>query len=100
MDYCKLIIVGNLTRDAEVKQARDSEARYADFTVAVSRNKRKEEKTFYPIRAFGKLGESCTILKKGDRVLVEGQFEVSEYTDENSERRMSYRVVADTYRKL
>ena len=100
MDYSKLIIIGNLTRDAEVKQAKDSEARYADFTVAVSFNKKKDEKTFYPIRAFGKLGESCTILKKGDRALVEGQLEVSAYEDENGERRMTYRVVADTYRKL
>ena len=58
IDYSKLIILGNLTRDAEVKQAKDSEARYADFTVAVSRNKKKDETTFYPIRAFGKLGES------------------------------------------
>ena len=98
MDYTKLIIVGNLTRDAEVKQAKESEARYADFTVAVSRN--KDEKCFFPVRAFGKLGESCNILKKGDRVLVEGEFEVSQYADENGDRRMTYRVVADTYRKL
>jgi single-strand DNA-binding protein len=98
MDYSKLIIVGNLTRDAEVKQAKDSEIRYADFTVAVGR--KKDETTFYPVRAFGKLGESCTILKKGDRALVEGEFEVSQYADENGERRMTYRVVANTYRKL
>ncbi len=81
-----------------MKQAKESEARYADFTVAVSRN--KDEKTFYPVRAFGKLGESCDMLKKGDRVLVEGELEVSEYAAENSDRRMTYRVVADTYRKL
>ena len=98
MDYNKLIIVGNLIRDAEIKQAREGESRYGDFTVAVSRN--GEEKTFYPVRAFGKLGESCEMLKKGDRVLVEGELEVSAYADENGDRRMSFRVVADTYRKL
>lgn len=98
MDYTKLIIVGNLIRDAEVKQAKDSEAKYADFTVAVSR--KEGEKTFYPVRAFGKLGESCDMLKKGDRVLVEGEFEVSTYADENGDRKMAFRVVADTYRKL
>ena len=98
MDYTKLIIIGNLIRDAEVKEAKDSEVKYADFTVAVSR--KEEEKTFYPVRAFGKLGESCDMLKKGHRVLVEGEFEVSAYADENGDRKMSFRVVADTYRKL
>ena len=98
MDYVKLIIVGNLIRDAEIKQARDSDSKYGDFTVAVSR--KAQEKTFYPVRAFGKLGESCGILKKGDRVLVDGEFEISAYADENGDKRMTFRVVADTYRKL
>ena len=98
MDYIKLIIVGNLIRDAEVKQAQDGGSKYADFTVAASRN--GDEKTFYPVRAFGKLGESCEMLKKGDHVLVEGEFEVSSYEDENGGKRMSFRVVADTFRKL
>ena len=98
MDYTKLIIVGNLIRDAEVKQAKESGSKYADFTVAVSR--KEDQKTFYPVRAFGKLGESCEMLKKGDRVLVEGAFEVSSYEDENGDKRMNFRVVADTYRKL
>ena len=98
MDYIKLIIVGNLIRDAEIKQARDSEMKYADFTVAVSG--KAEEKTFYPVRAFGKLGESCDRLKKGSRVLVEGEFEISAYSDENGDKQMTFRVVADTYRKL
>ncbi len=66
--------------------------------MAVSRN--KDEKTFYPVRALGKLSEGCDMLKKGDRVLVEGELEVSKYADENGDRRMTYRVVADTYRKL
>lgn len=98
MDYNKLIIVGNLIRDAEVKQARETGSSYADFTVAVSRN--ENDKAFYPVRAFGKLGESCESLKKGDRILVEGEFEVSSYEDENGGKRMNFRIIADTYRRL
>jgi len=98
MDYIKLIIVGNLIRDAEVKQAQNGGSKYADFTVAVSRN--EEDKAFYPVRAFGKLGESCEMLKKGDHVLVDGEFEVSTYEDENGGKRMNFRIAADTFRKL
>lgn len=98
MDYVKLIIVGNLIQDAEIKQARDSDMKYADFTVATS--SKGEMKVFYPVRAFGKLGEGCEMLKKGDRVLVEGILEISSYSNDSGEKQMTYRVVADTYRKL
>jgi len=62
MDYQKLILVGNATKDAEVQQPKDKTA-YADFTLAVSRT--KELKTFFPVRVFGKLAETCEMVKKG-----------------------------------
>ena len=97
MDYQKLILVGNATKDAEVQQPQGKTA-YADFTLAVSRT--KELKTFFPVRVFGKLAESCQTLKKGAEVLVEGKLDVSEYTAEDGSKRMSFRILADTYRLL
>ena len=97
MDYEKLILVGNTTRDATVKQPEDKTA-YADFTLAVSRT--KEQKTFFPVRVFGKLAETCERVKKGAKVLVEGRLDISEYTDEEGQKRMTFRVLADTYRLL
>jgi single-strand DNA-binding protein len=97
MDYQKLILVGNATKDAEVKQPKDKTA-YADFTLAVSRT--KEQKTFFPVRVFGKLAETCEMVKKGAKVLVEGKLDISEYTDQEGQKRMTFRVLADTYRLL
>ena len=62
MDYQMIIIVGNATKDAEVKQPEGKTA-YADFTLAVNRT--KEQKTFFPVRVFGKLAETCEMVKKG-----------------------------------
>jgi len=44
-------------------------AAHADFTLGVSRP--KGQTTFFPIRVFGKLAESCENNKKGAKVLVE-----------------------------
>jgi single-strand DNA-binding protein len=92
-----MIIVGNTTKDAEVKQPEGKTA-YADFTLAVSRT--KEQTTFFPVRVFGKLAETCERVKKGAKVLVEGKLDISEYTDEEGQKKMTFRVLADTYRLL
>jgi single-strand DNA-binding protein len=97
MDYQKIILVGNATKDAEVKQPEGKTA-YAYFTLAVSRT--KEQTTFFPVRLFGKLAETCEIVKKGTKVLVEGRLDISEYTNEEDQKRMTFRVLADTYRLL
>jgi len=97
MDYQKLILVGNTTKDAEVKRPKGKTA-YANFTLAVSRT--KEQKTFFPVRVFGKLAETCEMVKKGAKVLVEGKLDISDYTDKEGQKRMTFRLLADAYRLL
>ena len=97
MDYQKMIIVGNATKDAEIHQS-EGKAAYADFAVAVSTA--KDQTTFFPIRAFGKLADTCENVKKGVKVLVEGRLDISDYTDKEGQKRMTFRILADTYRLL
>ena len=97
MDYQKIILVGNTTKDAEVKKPEGKTA-YADFTLAVSRT--KEQTTFFPVRVFGKLAEACEMIKKGAKVLVEGKLDIDEYMTEDGGKRISFRILADTYRLL
>lgn len=97
MDYLKLIVVGNTTNDAEVKQAATG-SKYADFTLAYS--KADKQPIYFPVRVFGKIAQNCGNVKKGDKVLVEGSIEVSEYQGKEGEKRVSVRILADTYRKL
>ena len=93
MDYQKMIIVGNATKDAEIHRD-EGKVAYADFTLAVSRT--KEQTTFFPVRLFGKLAEACENVKKGIKVLVDGKLDISEYTDNEGQKRITFRILADT----
>ena len=98
-DYQKIIVLGNTIGEAKVKRAKDSGAVYADFTVACS-GRKGGQTVFYPVRVFGKAAEACKSIKKGDRILVEGSLEVSEYTDAGGQERRAYRILATAYRWL
>ena len=72
-------LIGNATHDAEIKQAKESGNRYGDFRLAV-RN-RNEETTYFPVRCFGKLADSVTHIKKGDKLFVAGELEMGSFAD-------------------
>lgn len=100
MDYQRISVylIGNATQDAEVKQAQAAESRYGDFRLAV-RN-RADETVYYPVRCFGKLVDGLSGVKKGTKLFVDGELEISSFDGEDGTRRMSFRVVANTYRIL
>ena len=91
-------LIGNATHDAEVKQARESGKRYGDFRLAV--RDRNGETTYFPIRCFGKLAEGVGAIKKGTKLFVPGELEISSFTGDEGQKRMTFRVVAETYRIL
>ena len=77
MNYQKLIIAGNATRDTELKKSKSGEVTYASLRVAVK--DRKGESVFFPITVFGKQAEKVAeYVKKGRGVLIEGRIEVSQ----------------------
>lgn len=100
MDYQRISVslIGNVTKDAEVKQAKESGKSYGDFRLAV-RN-RQGETNFFPVRCFGKLAESVMAIKKGAKLFVEGELEISSFEGLEGGKRMTFRVVANTYRIL
>jgi len=75
----KVIIVGRLTRDPEVRYTQSGKA-VASFTVAVnrrfSRSDQQNTADFIPVVAWEKLAEICgNNLIKGSQVLVEGRLQ-------------------------
>lgn len=77
MNYQKLIIVGNATKDAEQKTAKESDVVYTTFRVGVSDS--KKESVYFPVTVFGKQAEIIArYVKKGMQVLVEGRVEARE----------------------
>lgn len=84
----KVILVGRLTRDPEVRYTQTGKA-VASFSVAVDtgfgENKRAD---FIPIVVWDKLAEVCgNNLTKGRRVLVEGRLQIRDYEKDGQKRR-------------
>ena len=77
MDYQKIIIVGNATKDAKEQQSKDGKVSFTTFSIGVGES--KDKTTFFPVVAFGKLGEKvASLIVKGHQVLVEGRIDVNE----------------------
>ena len=96
----KVFIIGNLTRDPELRSTRDGIA-VCSFTVAVNRRMRnaeagQPEADFFRVTAWRALGENCAkFLQKGRKVAVTGAVSVSTYTGNDGNMRASLDVTAD-----
>ena len=98
--YNRVILVGNLTRDPEIRYTQSSKA-VTKFTLAVNNPRNKEETTFVDIVAWDKLGETCnTYLKKGQSALVEGRLVIRSYDDKDGNKRKATEVVIDNMQML
>ena len=77
MNYQKVILVGNATRDAERHKSKKGDVSYTTFSVRVGDT--KDRTTFFPVTVFGKQGEAIAeYVTKARLVLVEGRIEVSD----------------------
>ena len=100
--YNKVILVGRLTRDIELKYL-PSGSSVANFGLATSRNwkdsttgERKEETMFIDIAVFGKGAEIANqYLRKGNRVLIEGRLTLDQWQDNEGNKRSRHRITAD-----
>lgn len=92
----KAIFIGNITKDAEVKQSREGK-QYAMFGIAVNNKKGEENKPIY-ISCFhmGKFDGIFPYLKKGAKIAVEGRISVSAYLDKNNQPQPSLNLLVST----
>ncbi len=103
--YNKVILVGNLTRDPEIRYVQSGSA-VTKFALAVNRkSKNGDETTFVDIVAWDngnyKLAETCnTYLKKGMSVLVEGRLVIRSFDDKDGNKRKATEVVIDNMQML
>ncbi len=94
----KVIIIGRLTQDPEVRYTQSGKA-VASFTVAVNRPKRhdqqKADADFIPIVAWEKLAETIgNNLAKGQRCLIEGRLQIRSYEANDGQKRRVAEVIA------
>ena len=98
----KVILIGRLTRDPEVRYTQSGVA-VATFTLAVDRrfarrdaNDGQPTADFIPIVCWRKLAEICgNNLVKGRRVGVEGRMQVRNYDAQDGSKRYITEVIAD-----
>jgi single-strand DNA-binding protein len=104
MSVNKVILIGNIGRDVELRHAPSGLA-VAKFSLATNevrkdRNGQRQEQTeWHNIVAFGKLAEFCAqYLGKGRTVYVEGSIRTRSYDDEKGNRRYFTEIISQTIR--
>ena len=94
----KLFIIGNLTRDPELRQNKDG-VPVCTFTVAVNRKRSQgvvEQTDFFRVTAWRGLAENCAkYLQKGRKVGVTGTVGISTYTGKDGMQHADLTVSAD-----
>ena len=106
--FNKVILMGNLTRDPEVRYTTGGTA-VTDIGLAVNRfwmdknsNERKEETTFIDVTLWGRTAEIAgEYLSKGRPCLIEGRLQLDQWDDrETGQKRSKLKVVGDTLQLL
>ena len=105
--FNKVILVGNLTRDPELRYTPKGMA-IAKVGLAINRNwtsesgEKKEEVTFVDVDAFGRQAETLAqYMKKGSPLLVEGRLKLDQWDDKQTgQKRSKLGVVVEGFQFL
>ncbi len=100
-NYNRTILLGNLTRDPELRYIPNGSA-VANLRLAINRTyknqagEQKEEVTYVGIVVWGKQAENCAeFLAKGSPVFIEGRLQSRQWETEDGQKRSVLEVVAD-----
>ncbi|MDD5793685.1 single-stranded DNA-binding protein [Clostridium sp. HCP1S3_B4] len=99
----KIILLGRITRDPELKKTESTGTSYVKFDIAVDRRYKSSESNsdvdFIPIVAWSKQAEViCKYLKKGDCITLSGRLSVNNYLDKEGNKKYSTNVVLEEFR--
>jgi single-strand DNA-binding protein len=96
----KVMLIGNLTRDPELRYIPSGSA-VASFTLAMNRvfkmqtGEKKEEVSFVRVVVWGRMAEICSeYLKKGRAVFVEGRLQSRSWDGADGQKRNTLEVIA------
>lgn len=101
MDLNRATIIGNVTRDPEVRTIASGQS-VCSFGVATnmqwtdSSGQKQQRAEFHNLVAWGKLAEICgQYLGKGRKVYVEGRLQTREWEGQDGQKRNRTEIVAD-----
>lgn len=107
MSLNKVILIGNLGRDPEVRYMPNGEA-VCNFSIATSETwndrqtgQRQERTEWHNITLYRRLAEVAgQYLKKGSQVYIEGRIQSRKYTDKNGIERTAYEIIGSEMKML
>ena len=101
--YNKVLIMGNLTRDPELKQTPNNQS-VAQIGIAMNRKFKdregnmREETTFVDCEAWGRTAEvMAQYLSKGKPVFVDGRLKLDQWQDKDGNNRSKLKVVIEKF---
>ncbi len=101
--FNKVILMGNLTRDVEMRTTPSGQS-VANFSLAVSRSwkgqdgQQQEQTSFINCVAWGKPGEIIAqYVQKGSPLLVSGRLDQRSYDDKDGNKRQAVEVVVEDF---
>lgn len=102
----KVIIVGNVGRDPEVRHTKSGEP-VCSFSIATTerwkdKNGEQQEKTeWHRVVAWARLAEICgEYLRKGKQVYIEGRLQTRDWEDKDGHKRYTTEIIANTMQML
>ncbi|MDU2360875.1 MAG: single-stranded DNA-binding protein, partial [Campylobacter concisus] len=103
--FNKVVLVGNLTRDIELRYTTSGVA-IGNSSIAVTRKitsngERRDETCFIDISFFGKSAEIANqYLNKGSKLLIEGRLKFDQWTDNNGQNRSKHSIAVESMEML
>ena len=103
--FNKVVIVGNLTRDIELRYT-PSGAAIGKSAIAATHKftingEKKEDTCFIDISFFGKGAEIANqYLRKGSKLLIEGRLKFEQWTDQNGQNRSKHSISVESMEML
>jgi single-strand DNA-binding protein len=101
MNLNKAMIIGNLTRDPEVRTTPTGQT-VASFSIATNyvwvdqSGQRQEKVEFHNVVAWRRLAEICgQYLKKGSKIFIEGRLQTRDWTGQDGVKRYRTEIIAE-----
>lgn len=92
----RVILLGRLSRDPEVRVTQDGQTTIAKFGIAVDRRGKEDKADFFNVTAFNKTAQFAEkYLKKGTKIALSGRLQLDEYTNKDGQKVTNVSVVAE-----
>jgi single-strand DNA-binding protein len=105
--YNRVVLVGNITRDIELRQTKNKGTSVTDMGLAINEKYKDgdgnsvEETVFVDVTLWGRQAEvAAEYLGKGSPVLIEGRLKLDQWETDDGQKRQKLKVTADRMQML